>query len=423
MRRINFSYRTSGLWLIIAVMVATIGIAPSKVIAADTIFRSINNQLFYAPETACTTGAGEGTSSLVGNDNLEKILRFYVGKGLSLVQAAGIAGNYKQESGFNPSIIQGGAIAGEDYAPVNSVGFGIAQWTFTSRQAPLVALAKSTNRPINDLSLQLDYSWQELNGSHKYALGPLKATTDPVEAAFVFHRDYEGSADTLEMIRVGRGGVAQTIYNEFKSKIPDGSTAEASTIPGTSLSCTGDGKGAGVINGFTVYDQYDPDWANIPYGISTVGPAGCGPAAMAMIITSLTKQRVTPKETAEYGNINRTARDDGLAGSKHNLHTIIGAKWGLRSVAVGKDVAKINQGIKDGGLLILSGTGAAPFTDLGHFIVVRAVTPEGKWLIGDSNGVAGQENSKKEWDPTEVLEKVDSYSHMLFNDTATGGMQ
>ena len=103
------------------------------------------NDIIILGKDSCTSG---GASSLVGNDNLEKILRFYVGKGLSLAQAAGIAGNFKAESGFNPAVIQGGAIAPDDYTPVNGVGFGLAQWTFTSRQQPLVELAKSTNRKI-----------------------------------------------------------------------------------------------------------------------------------------------------------------------------------------------------------------------------------------------------------------------------------
>lgn len=414
MKRLTFSYRRTGIWLIIAVMLATIGVAPAKVIAADTIFRSLNGQYFYRPGDPCKTGVGEGTSTLVGNDNLEKILRFYVGKGLTLVQAAGIAGNYKQESGFNPAIIQGGAIADANYKPVNSVGFGIAQWTFTSRQQPLVEYAASVGKPVNDLQVQLEYSWKELTGSHSRALGPLKAANTPVDAAFVFHRDYEGSADTLEMIINGRGRVAETIHKQFKSMIPDGSTASEVTSPGSSVSCTGPGTPGGIVNGFTVYNQNDPLWDKVPYGASTVGATGCGPSAMAMIITALTKQRVTPKDTAEFGAANGTLFNNGIGGSYHNLHSVIGKKWNLRSVSMGKDVAKINQGLRDGGLMILDGTGSAPFTEQGHIIVVRAVTANGMWLIGDSNGKAGQENSKREWKPEELLSKSQGYTEMLF---------
>jgi len=404
MKRFITVLRSSKIWLFIFIMVISAGIGPAKVLAVDETFYSLNDILFYDPE-ACSVGGGEGGSSeLTGNDNLEKILRYYVGKELTLVQAAGIAGNFGRESGFNPAIIQGGAIADENYRPVNSVGFGLAQWTFTSRQQPLVDLAVSSNRPIIDLGLQLDYSWQELTGNYKGGLAALKEATTPDNAAYVFHRDYEGSADTEEEVRANRGGDAITIYEQFKSIIPDGSAGGVTDA----TSCTGDGKASAYVDGFTIYNQNDPQWDKKPYGESTIGAAGCGPSAMAMIITALKKTPVTPLDTATYGATNSpsTLYDNGKGGSLHNVHQVIGDKWGLTSTYTGKDVAKINQGLRDGGLVIVSGTGGAPFTTAGHFIVIRAVTAEGKWLIGDSNGEVGIENSKKEWDPVFILSMV-----------------
>lgn len=410
MKQLSRFLKKSSVWLFLAVMIASAGLSPAKVIATDATFRSLNGIQFFSPD-ACRVGGGEGTDTLVGNDNLEKILRFFVGKGLTLVQAAGIAGNFKRESGFNPAIIQGGAIADANYSPVNGVGFGLAQWTFTSRQKPLVDLANSTNRPIIDLQLQLDYTWQELSGPYAGSLENLKQSTEPGNAAYVFHRDYEGSADTEEEVRQNRGGDAIAIYNDFKEKIPDGST----TTTSSSTACTGTGKASAFVDGFTIYNQNDPQWNDAAYGASTIGAAGCGPSAMAMIITNLTGQTVTPLDTANYGaNHNpSTLYNNGISGSLHNVHEVIGEHWGLSSTYVGKDVAKINQGLRDGGLVIMAGSGAAPFTSAGHFIVVRAVTAEGKWLVGDSNGTAGIENSEKEYDPQFILDMVGSYSWLL----------
>ena len=177
MKQLSRFLKKSSIWLFLSVMVASAGLSPAKVIATDATFRSLNDIQFFSPD-ACRVGGGEGTETLVGNDNLEKILRFFVGKGLTLVQASGIAGNFKRESGFNPAIIQGGAIADANYSPVNGVGFGLAQWTFTSRQKPLVDLARSTNRPIIDLQLQLDYTWQELSGPYARSLENLKQSTE-----------------------------------------------------------------------------------------------------------------------------------------------------------------------------------------------------------------------------------------------------
>lgn len=395
--RNSFAQRFKAYFLI-TLMLFSFGAGTSKVLAVDESFFLSNDILFYDPDS-CPVGGGEGTSSLVGNDNLEKILRYLVGKDLTLAQAAGVAGNLGRESGFNPAVIQGGRIADSSYSVEPNVGFGIAQWTDPGRQNGLVALAASSNRSILDLDLQLDYLWQELNTNRAGALPVLKAATTPEGAAYVFHNDFEGSDDTEEQVRQNRGGDAINIYNQYATLIPDGSTS----ITTGSTSCTGSGTASQYINGFAIYNQNDPQWANLPYGESTIGRAGCGPSAMAMIITALTGQTVTPADTAAYGAANGTLYENGVGGSYHNVHDIIGSHWGLSSTSLGKDVARINQGLRDGGLVIMAGEGAAPFTQNGHFIAIRAVTAEGKWLIGDSNGSAGGENSQTEWDPVYIL--------------------
>lgn len=404
-------------------LLCTITIAsllPLQAFAIDTGFYSSNDVLFYNPDdTGCAVGGGEGTFNLTGNDNLEKILRYLVGKGLTLSQASGIAGNIGRESGFNPAKIQGGAIAPADYTPVDGIGFGLAQWTFNDRQSKLVALSKSSNRQIIDLSLQLDYMWQELHTNRAGALPLVQATTTPDNAAYVFHNTYEGSSDSPDKVRANRGGDALAIFAKYQLIIPDSSGATAGTSnPSTSptASCTGLGASTNFATNFTVYNQDDPKWAGVKYGSGTVGPAGCGPSAMAMIITNLTGQNVTPADTATYGAAHGTAVDSATsAGSYHNIHQVLGDHYGLTYTHLAKDVTVINQDLRDGGLVIMAGTGSVPFTSFGHFIVIRAVTANGKWLIGDSNGAIGQANSanSKEWDPASILSMVDEYVWLI----------
>jgi hypothetical protein len=413
--------------------ITTASLVPLQAFAIDTGFYSSNDVLFYNPDdTGCAVGGGEGTVNLTGNDNLEKILRYLVGKGLTLSQASGIAGNIGRESGFNPAKIQGGAIAPADYTPVNSVGFGLAQWTFTDRQSKLVALSKTSNRQIIDLGLQLDYMWQELHTNRAGALPLVQATTTPDNAAYVFHNTYEGSNDTPEQVRANRGGDALAIFAKYQLIIPDSAGATAGTTnptTGTTATCTGSGASTNFATNFTVYNQNDPKWADVKYGSGTVGPAGCGPSAMAMIITNITGQAVTPADTATYGAAHGTAVDSTTygtahgtavgsttsAGSYHNIHQVLGDHYGLKYTQLTKDVTVINQGLRDGGLVIMAGTGSVPFTSFGHIIVIRAVTADGKWLIGDSNGAIGQANSAntKEWDPAAILSMVDAYIWLM----------
>ena len=144
-----------------------------------------NDITWYNRLAKCSGGAKKaGTESVIlaGNDNAEKILNFFMQKGLTLAQASGFIGNMQQESGLRPDIIEGGATAGPDYVPQNGKGFGLVQWTFTARQAPLVKLADEMGKPVTDIGVQLEYVWQELNGNWKgRTLDPLKGIDDPVE--------------------------------------------------------------------------------------------------------------------------------------------------------------------------------------------------------------------------------------------------
>lgn len=409
----RFGFHTKALFFAIALL-ATSGFDSARVFAVDHGY-SLNDVIFFSSQ--CSVGVGEGSSaSLTGNDNIEKALRYYVGKGLTVAQSSGILGNYMEESQMNPRVIEGGAIADDNYKMVHGVGFGIAQWTWPSRQDGLTDAAKKANKPITDLGVQLDYSWKELS-ERANTLRALKATSDPGKAARIFHDGFEGSADDAAML-AERVDSAKSVYSKYRSKIPDNSTNSATAESGAV--CTGSG-GSKFVSNFTIYDQNDPKWGGVWYGgpdpskspndprTGTIASAGCGPSAMAMAITALTGRKVTPKDTAEYGRANGTVynKSDGSAGgSWQNVHEIIGSHWGLKSQRIdikgSGGIAKVNEGLRKGGVVIMSAEGPAPFTDAGHFIIVRAVTDSGKWLLGDSNGKVGAENSKKEWEPSRI---------------------
>ena len=187
---------------------------PSAAAITDPRFFSSNNILYYDDE--CVEESTRGAVQLAGNDNEEKILNFFMRKGLSLAQAAGIVGNIRQESGLKPDIEQGGKIVDENYTPKNGVGFGLVQWTFTGRQAPLVQFTKDMGVSVTDLGGQLGFIWEELNGDYLTTLNKLRSTDDPVEAAVIFHDGYERSADSPGQVRSVRGGNAKETYDKYK---------------------------------------------------------------------------------------------------------------------------------------------------------------------------------------------------------------
>lgn len=400
--------------LYILVCLISLNFSVVSVFGYDRQFYSQNGIYFFDPDaTPCVDDSGGASSTLVGNDNTEKILRYFVDKGLSLEQASGIAGNFWQESAHNPSAIQNESTPADDnYVLVEGVGFGIAQWTTVGRQAGLTALSQSDNKPITDLQLQLKYTWQELgSGSYSDALDSLKQATTPEDAAFVFHRDFEKSADTESAVRLGRGVKALEFFNQYSSLIAGGGSSSGT--------CNGNGTPSQFIDGFAVYNQYDPQWKDKAYGISTIGSAGCGPSAMAAIITAFTGVTITPVEAATYGAANGTQVPNGVngAGSSYwNIAQVL-ANWkGLTSKqiynnpnltpnpSVDTNIADINQYLRDGGLILASGRGAVPYTEGGHLIVIRAVTSSNTWLVADSNGIDGLARSSQEWNPQQIMD-------------------
>ncbi|MDB5184884.1 MAG: murein hydrolase [Candidatus Saccharibacteria bacterium] len=324
--------------------------------------------------------------NLNGNDNIQKAYNYLVGRGLTPEQASGVVGNLMQESGVNPASNQNGGGAGR----------GIAQWSVDGRWKGVLALAKSEGKDPTDLSVQLDFLWSEMSpgGSRGGVLAALKATSDVISATTVFEQQYE-SAGTPNM--PNRINYAQSILTKYGG---GGTPTVAGTVAApvsAGSTCVGSGQDTQFVDGFTIYSQYDPAWKDKPYGSSTIGVSGCGPSAMAMIITNLTGSNVTPVETANY------AASQGLyvagEGSSWSIGPVLAAHWGLKATAIGNDIAKITATLQAGGLVIAPGQGGDPYTTGGHFIVIRGVTADGKWKVGDSGH---KDTSDKDWDPQQL---------------------
>jgi hypothetical protein len=164
----------------------------------------------------CVDTSAAGAVILAGEDNEQKILNFFMRKGLTLAQAAGIVGNMMVESGLKPNIREGGQIVDDNYKPENGVGFGLVQWTFTARQKPLVDFTQGMGVAVTDLGGQLGFVWEELNGQWLKTLNKLRATSDPIEAAVVVHDEYEVSADSPQKVRDVRGGNALKVYEKYR---------------------------------------------------------------------------------------------------------------------------------------------------------------------------------------------------------------
>ncbi len=194
----------------------------------------------------------------------------------------------------------------------------------------------------------------------------------------------------------------------------EGSTSGGSTSANLN-SPAPTGSDTQVIDGFTVYKQYDPAWGGNTYGVGgrTIASSGCGPTAMAMIITSLTGQTVTPADTAAYGM--KAGTHGGSAGGSNGvaLATKMAANWGLKAEFLGANKQAINAALDRGALVIVSGNGSqppeTPFSQGGHFVVIRGRTADGKWLVGDSSHRgASPDTSTVGYDPDTMVKHFSS---------------
>ena len=140
------------------------------------------------------------------------------------------------------------------------------------------------------------------------------------------------------------------------------------------------------------YNQTDARWGNKLYGrTGTIGWEGCGPTALAMVVASMTDNKVTPYDVALWSAQNGY-RCEGN-GSYHSLIPNGGEHYGLTVEKIGKDSKKLVEALESGKLVIAI---MAPghFTTTGHFIVLRGITEDGKVLVADPASV---KRSNQEW--------------------------
>lgn len=165
------------------------------------------------------------------------------------------------------------------------------------------------------------------------------------------------------------------------------------------------GEGGQLLGNVVYYNQ--KNYKN-SYGYGeTIAAAGCGPTAMAMVISTLTGNAVTPVDTADW-SLNRGYRVE--SGTSWNFFPAIANEYGISCENISLDADSIINSLNQGKLIILSvkpNTTFAPFSS-GHFIVLTGVDSEGKI------GVADPYN--------EEANKLTYFIETFVNDGRTGGI-
>lgn len=136
-----------------------------------------------------------------------QIMDFFVHKGLSANQSAGIVGNLLYESGLNPGIEEIG----------NGIGYGLAQWSF-ERRDNLNRFAERMGKPKNDLTVQLEFLWSELNGPENSTLKAFAATPTmtAAQAGQIFYDLFERPLYNAQN-RNDRSAAAEQFLDQYRN--------------------------------------------------------------------------------------------------------------------------------------------------------------------------------------------------------------
>jgi hypothetical protein len=130
-------------------------------------------------------GGSKRRQESVNNAATQQAMQYFMGKGLTDYQAAGLVGNLFRESRLIPTATD-----------ASSGAYGLAQWLGPRKKA---LFKKYGNNPT--LNQQLDFVWNELNSTHRMGLKTIKSSKNAEEAARNAMGYYEFSAGPEAAIR------------------------------------------------------------------------------------------------------------------------------------------------------------------------------------------------------------------------------
>ena len=179
-----------------------------------------------------TSTASSGTKAAADTTaDAKAIWDYLLGKIGNAFGVAGLMGNLYAESGLIPNNLQNtyntklGMTDAEYTAAVDSgsytkfssdsAGYGLAQWTYSTRKKALKEYADSQNASIGNLEMQLGFLYKELSESYSAVLTTLKNATSVLEASNAVLTKYEKPANTGTSVQAKRAGYGQGYYDTY----------------------------------------------------------------------------------------------------------------------------------------------------------------------------------------------------------------
>lgn len=156
------------------------------------------------------------------------------------------------------------------------------------------------------------------------------------------------------------------LYLEFITTNPNQGTEDPPVYPNT---------------GMAIPHYFQTDYKNVSYGDGTIASSGCAPTAIAMVLSYLTEQTISPITVVNWTGDRYYVPGSG---SSWSIFSACASNWGVSCSNLGKNQQAVIDAIKNGRPVIAS-MGPGTFTKGGHIIVLRGVTEDGCFLVNDPN--------------------------------------
>jgi len=172
-----------------------------------------------------SAGAAECTT------NIQRIWDYLYSQIGNKYGVAGLMGNLKAESGFNPCNLQNSYEASLGYNDVSytnavdqgkydrfgkdAAGYGLAQWTYGKRKLNLLEYANNKKTSIGNLQTQLEFLVSELKSSFSVVWSTLKNAKSIYQASNSVLLKFEKPANQGTTVQNTRASYGQTIYNTY----------------------------------------------------------------------------------------------------------------------------------------------------------------------------------------------------------------
>ena len=222
-------------------------------------------------------------------DLARKIWNYFLGKGWTEEGVAGMLGNLHAESMISSYRKQGDFSA--DLGPsikytkendadrhgfvTDSVGYGLAQWTYPTRKEKLWDFTHANNKSISDENCQIEFLNKELEGGILgKSLETIKKSKNVAEACILFMMKFENPADKSAKKQRERVEYAMQWYEQLKNSADSSQSSESGADAGTDTSSgimqwakdTIKSAGESIVNKFTGAGETGSDNSNTGFG-------------------------------------------------------------------------------------------------------------------------------------------------------------